>query len=176
VLGNAAAWLWFALLVTPGWFAVRGWHLGREEPLPTPLTEWLPLALAISVTWSGIAALTCAARAEAIAAGDPTTIRIAMWLVMAGMLWLVPCGVGWLAGRVSRKRGGQSVTVVLLKNGTTVAGTFHHETKSEFTLANATVESGHYERVTINRGDAELVLRSSDFELGRVTRSEVRGR
>jgi small nuclear ribonucleoprotein (snRNP)-like protein len=157
VLGDAPAWLWLAVLVTPGWFAVRGWHVGREEPLSTSLTEWLPLALAISATWSGILTLACAARAAAIAASSPTAVRIAAWLAVAGVLWLVPFGLGWLAGRISRKRSGRPVTVVL-KSGATIAGTLHHATATEFVLADATVEARRYALVTINRCDAELVL------------------
>jgi hypothetical protein len=159
VLGNAPAWLWLAVLVTPGWFAVRGWHAGREEPLSTPLAEWVPLTLAIGATWSGVVALACARRAAAIATSGPTAVRIATWLAVAGVLWLVPFGLGWLAGHRSRKRRGQIVTVVL-KSGATIAGTFHHATASELTLADATVEARHYELITINRCDAELVLRS----------------
>lgn len=157
MLGNAPAWLWLAVFVTPGWFAVHGWHAGREEPLSTPLTEWLPLALAIGATWSGVVALACASRAAAIAARGPTAVRIATWLAGAGVLWLAPFALGWLAGRISRKRRGRIVTV-LLKSGATVAGTFHHATATEFTLADATVEGRRCELITINRRDAELVL------------------
>lgn len=159
MLGNAPAWLWLAVLVTPGWFAVRGWHAGREEPLSTPLTEWLPLALAIGTTWSGMMALACATRAAAIAASGSTGVLVATWLAVAGVLWLVPLGLGWLAGRISRKRCGRIVTVVL-KSRTTITGTFHHATATEFTLADATVDTQRYELITINRCDAELILRS----------------
>jgi hypothetical protein len=159
VLGNAPAWLWLAVLVTPGWFAVRGWHAGREEPLSTSLTEWLPLALAVGATWSGMVALACARRAAAIAASGSTAIRIAMWLAVAGVLWLVPFGLGWIAGRTSRKRRGRIVTLVL-KSGATITGTFHHATATEFTLADAIVEARSYELITVNRCDTELVLHS----------------
>ena len=72
MLGDATAWLWLAVLVTPGWFAVRGWHAGRKEPMPAPITDWLPLALAIGATWTGTTALAFAARAAAIgASGRP---------------------------------------------------------------------------------------------------------
>lgn len=160
MLGDATAWLWLAVLVTPGWFAVRGWHAGREEPLSTSLTEWLPLALAIGATWSGIVALACAARAAAIAASSPTAVRIAAWLAVAGVLWAVPFGLGWLAGRISRRRRGRPVTVVL-KSGATIGGTLHHATATEFVLADATVEARRYALVTINRCDAELLLSGS---------------
>jgi hypothetical protein len=159
VLGNAPAWLWLAVVVTPGWFAVRGWHTGREEPSSTPLAEWVPLALAIGATWSGVVALACAARAAAIAASGPTAIRIATWLAVAAVLWLVPFGLGRLAGGRSRKRRGRTITVVL-KSGATITGTFHHATATELTLADASVNARRYELVTINRCDAELVLRS----------------
>jgi len=124
-----------------------------------PLAEWMPFALAIGVTWSGVVALACAARAAAIAARGPTAVRIATWLAVLGVLWLVPFGLGWLAGRCSRKRRGRTVTV-MLKSGTTIAGTLHHATPTELTLADATVEAQRYELITINRCDAELLLRS----------------
>jgi hypothetical protein len=127
--------------------------------MSTPLTEWVPLALALGATWSGTMALAGAVREAAVAASGPTTIRIATWLAVAGVLWFVPFASGWLAGRISRKRRRQIVTVVL-KSGATIAGTFHHATETEFTLADATMEARRYERMTINRCDAELVLRS----------------
>lgn len=159
MLGNAPAWLWLAVFVTPGWFAVRGWHAGRVEPLSTPLAEWVPLAVAIGATWSGVLALAFAARVAAIAASGPTAALIATWLAVAGVLWMVPFGFGWLAGRRSRKRPRQTVTVVL-RSGATIVGTLHHATATELTLADATVEAWRYELIVINRCDAELVLRS----------------
>jgi hypothetical protein len=157
VLGDAPAWLWLAVLVTPGWFAVRGWHASREEPLSTPLTEWLPLALAIGATWSGLMVLACGAKAAALAASGPTAVRIATWVASAGVLWLAPFALGWIAGRISRKRRTRIVTVVL-KNGATITGIFHHATETELTLADATVKGQRYELITVNRCDAELVL------------------
>ena len=103
--------------------------------------------------------LVCAARPVAIAATDPTAVRIAAWLAVAGALWLGPFAFGWVVGWISRKRRGGTVTVVL-KSGATIAGKFHHATAAEFTLADATVEAQRYELVTINRCDIELILRS----------------
>jgi hypothetical protein len=159
VLGDAAAWLWLAVLVTPGWFAVRGWRTGREEPLSTPLTEWLPLALAIGMTWSGAMVLACGAKAAAFAARGPMAVRIATWLTAAGVLWLAPFALGWIAGRLSRRRRTQMVTVVL-KSGATITGNLHHATETDLALADATVEGECYELITVNRCDAVLVLRS----------------
>jgi hypothetical protein len=159
VLGNASAWLWLAVLVTPGWFAVRGWRSGREEPLSTPLTEWLPLALAIGMTWSGAMVLACGANAAAFAARGPAAVRIATWLTAAGVLWLAPFALGWIAGRLSRRRRTQRV-IVVLKSGATIAGNFHHTTETELTLADAILEGERYELIAVNRCDAELVLRS----------------
>lgn len=159
MLGSAPASLWLAVFVTPGWFAVRGWHAGREEPLPTPLAEWVPLALAIGATWSGAVALACPARTAAIAASGSMAVRVATWLGAAAVLWLVPFGLSWLAGRVSRKRRGRTVTVVL-KSGAAIVGTFRYATATELTLADATVEARRYELITINRSDAELVMHS----------------
>ena len=82
------------------------------------------------------------------------------WLAVAGVLWAVPFGLGWLAGRISRRRRGRPVTVVL-KSGATIAGTLHHATATEFVLADATVEARRYALVTINRCDAELLLSGS---------------
>jgi hypothetical protein len=123
-----------------------------------PLVEWMPLALAIGTIWSGAVILACAAKAAAIVATGQTASRIATWLAVAGVLWLSPFGLGWLAGRGSRKRRGRIVTVVL-KSGRTTTGTLHHATATEWTLANATVEAECYELITVNRCDAELVLR-----------------
>jgi hypothetical protein len=147
-----------------------------------PLAEWLPLALAIGATWSGMMTLAGAARVAAITAGGPTTVRIAAWLAVAVVLWLVPFGLGWLAGRISRKRRGRIVTVVL-KSGGTIAGTLHHATETEFTLADATLEARRYDLITINRCEAGLVLQSRhvaadspDNQLTATPRTVARGR
>jgi hypothetical protein len=158
MLGDAPAWLWLALLVTPGWFAVRGWHAGRNESLSTPLAEWVPLALAIGATWSGVLVLSGAARAAAIAVtDDQTAVRLAAWLAVACVLWLMPFGLGWVGGRRSSKQREGIVTVVL-RSGATIAGTLQHATATELTLADVTVDARAYDSVTISRSDAELIL------------------
>ena len=58
--------------------------------------------------------------------------------------WLVPFGLGLLAGGLSRQRRRRTVNIVL-KSGATVAGTFHHATASEFTLADATMKGVRYD-------------------------------
>ena len=166
MLGNAPAWLWVAVLVTPGWFAVRGWHSGREQPLSAPLTEWLPLALAIGATWTGVMVLTCGATVAALAAGGPTTVRVATWAAVAAVLWLAPFGFGWIAGRISRRHRLRIVTVVL-RSGTTITGVLHHSTDAELTLADATLDSQRYALITVNRCDAEFVLRSQPAVVAR---------
>jgi hypothetical protein len=158
MLGDAPAWLWFALLVTPGWFAMRGWSFGRVEPLPTPLSEWLPLALAISASWSGVLAFTAGPSAAELVVRGPTAVRIAAWLAVAAVLWLVPFGFGWLVGRTRTNRRGQPVTIVL-KSGSTISGRFHKATATDLVLADAVWDGVRYEAVTVGRCDAELVLR-----------------
>lgn len=160
MLANATAWLWLAVLVTPGWFAVRGWHAGRCETSTTPLSEWLPLALAIGATWSGVVALTFGATVRAIAEHGPTAVRIATWLAVAGVLWLVPFTLGLLAGRIRNKQRGRQLVTIVLKSGGAVAGILHHATAADLTLAEVTVDARRYDLVTVNRCDVELVLRS----------------
>jgi hypothetical protein len=128
------------VLVTPGWLAVRGWRIGREEPLSMLLTEWLPPALALGMTWSGALVLACGPRAVVLAARGPAAVRIATWLTAAGLLWLAAFALGWSAGRLSRRRRTQVVTVVL-KSGAAITGNFHHSTETELTLADATMEA-----------------------------------
>lgn len=91
---------------------------------------------------------------------SPPAARIAAWMAVGGLLWVVPLGLGWLAGRISRRRRGRPITVVL-KSGARIGGTLHHASATEFILADATVETRRYARVTINRCDAELVLGGS---------------
>lgn len=158
MLGNGQDWVWLALLVTPGWFAVRGWHGGRAQPLPTPFTEWLPLALAIGLAWSGalLVSGSVADAAAAIATGRAVA-RVTALLAGAGVLWLVPFGLGWIGGWLSRKRPGATVTVVR-RNGAAVTGKLHHTTATELVVSEATFGDICAKMVTINRSDVELVL------------------
>ncbi len=162
MLGNALAWVCLAVFVAPGWFAVRGWYEGRGEPASQPLVDWLPLALAISVAWSGTLVLSGGAGGvAAIVRGGAPFVRVAALLVLLNVLWLAPFGAGWVLARWSRRRRRWAATIVL-KSGATVSGTLHHDTANEVALTEVVVDGRRHDFLTVNRADVELFMRSRD--------------
>src|SRR5437867_4367191 len=86
--------------VTPGWCAIRGWSKARSTPPPDAMGDWLPLATAIGVTWTGMLALSCGSAALSLAAVAPPALRVALWTGAAAALWMVPFVVAWATGRI----------------------------------------------------------------------------
>jgi hypothetical protein len=161
VLGDTLAWVCLAVFVAPGWFAVRGWYAGRGEPALQPLVDWLPLALAISVAWSGTLVMSGgAAGVAAIVRGGAPAVRVAALLVLLIVLWLAPFGSGWALARWTRRRRRRWAATIVLKSGATLSGTLHHNTANEVALTDAVVDGRRDDLLTVNRADVELFMRS----------------
>ncbi|MCW2983430.1 MAG: hypothetical protein JWR63_1000 [Conexibacter sp.] len=159
MLGNALAWVCLAVFVVPGWFAVRGWNVGRQRASSQPLAEWLPLALAISLAWSGVVVMSKGAAAAAghIVNGSPS-VRVGSWLVLLAVLWLAPLGAGWGLGRWARAGQESWVTTLVMRSGARIIGTVDRETATELVLADITMDGRRHDRVTVSRADVELQL------------------
>lgn len=157
MLGSAQDWIWLAVLVTPGWFAVRGWRLGRDAQTPPPLSDWLPLALALGFTWTVTLLLLGAAGVVARVLHEPTASAVPLWLGLTAALWLAPFCLGWVVGRASRVRRRAFVTL-RMKDGTAVEGVLQHISDSEVRLADASFEANRHAAIAVCRADVALVL------------------
>lgn len=177
--GDPLAWACLSVLVSPGWFAVRGWYAGRREPAMRPLPDWLPLALAVSVAWSGALMLSGgAAGAVEIVAGDQPALSVGAMLVVLTILWLVPFAGGWVLGGWTRRRCGRWIATITMKSGAKVSGTLQHANDSEIVLADVCVDERRHELLTVSRSDVELFMRSRCDSLASdsSTRQHAKGR
>jgi hypothetical protein len=140
---------------------LRGWYAGTGERASQPLVDWLPLALAISVAWSGTLALSggAAGVAAIVRAGDPA-VRVAALFVLLIVLWLAPFGSGWALARWTRTRRRRWAATIVLKSGATLSGTLHYDTANEVALTDAVVDGRRHDLLTVNRAEVELFMRS----------------
>jgi hypothetical protein len=150
------------LAVTPGWCALRGWCLARAAPAPESLSDWLPPAAALGLTWSGVLYLACGDGGLLLAAADAgRAARVAVWIGVATALWVAPFVLAWAAGRAWRPNGrlAGAHLRVLLKDGTAVEGRCLAGGRATLTLGDAAIGDRRAAEVHIPRDEVHAILR-----------------
>ena len=136
---SPVAWFLLALVVTPGWFAIRGWCMARSTRALDALSEWLPLAVALGVTWTGVLALSLGSVGLTLAAGASPAWRVALWIGAAVSVWVIPFLLGWGSGRLwpNADRCVGDVVTVVMNDGSAIHGRCRRISATRLTLEDA---------------------------------------
>lgn len=164
---SPVAWILLLVAVTPGWCAIRGWCRARSTPPPNTLGDWLPLATAVGVTWTGVLALSCGSVALSLVAAAAPPLRVPLWIGAAAALWVIPFVVAWVTGRLcpgADHRIGDPVTVVM-KDGSTIDGRCCRLSATRLTLEGAAKGELFGMEIEIAREEIQLVVRAPHHAL-----------
>jgi hypothetical protein len=164
VPNSPVAWLLLVVAVTPGWCAIRGWCMARSTGPPDALGEWLPLAAALGVTWTGVLALSSGTAALTLAAGAGAAWRVALWIGAAASLWVIPFVVAWGMGRLwpDAERWVGDVVTVVMNDGSIIDGRCRRISSTRLTLEDAASGDLRGMEIDIRREEIRFVARAPD--------------
>ncbi|MDQ3742596.1 MAG: hypothetical protein M3320_04200 [Actinomycetota bacterium] len=155
------------MAVTPGWCAIRGWCAARSKQQPDSLGDWLPLATALGLTWTGILALVSGSTGLSLAANAGSGLRVMLWIGAAGVLWGLPFVVALAAGRLwpdVEDRTGDLVTVVM-KDGSTIDGRWRRISLTHVTLEDCAMGELLGKEITVAREEIKIVVQAPHYAL-----------
>lgn len=164
---SPVAWILLVLAVTPGWCAIRGWCRARSTAPPDALGDWLPPVTVLGLTWTGLLVLLCGSTTVSLAAGASPGLRVSLWIGGAFALWMIPWLVAWTAGRLwpgGEPPASDFVTVVM-KNGSTVDGTYLRLSASRLILARAATGELRGQEIEIALAEIQLIVRTPHHAL-----------